>query len=73
MTACALELAKVPTKKMYDFPLTMVPQVARVTGSFHIAPASKATGSQLGALLVPHRLQPDEVPSLATTPFPSYR
>ena len=39
-----------------------------MTGSFHIAPASKATGSQLGALLVPHRLQPDEVPSLVTTP-----
>jgi len=36
-------------------------QVARVTGSFHIAPASKATGSTLGMLLVPHRVQPDEV------------
>ena len=42
-------------------------QVARVTGSFHIAPASKATGSQLGMLLVPHRVQPDQVRYLVIT------
>lgn len=38
---------------------TMV--VARVTGSFHIAPASQAKGSKHGMMLVPQRLTPEEV------------
>ncbi len=38
-------------------------EVARVTGSFHLAPASRAKGSQrlLGQLLIPPKLAPEEV------------